>query len=338
MHSASYYKQLDNCTVQCHLCPHLCMIEDGSYGKCNTRENKDGKLYTKSYGVLSAISTDPIEKKPLYHFMPGSSILSIGSFGCNLTCNFCQNCEISQIDSKVLSHHPSRDPADIVHKAALHQDNIGLAYTYNEPTIYFEYMIQCAELIQNHGLKNVMVTNGYINRKPLETLLPLMDAFNIDLKSFRDDFYRKISGAQLKPVLKTIERISGSGCHMELTFLIIPGLNDTESEWKKMISWISDHCGKDTVIHVSRYFPRYQLKNPPTPIKTIQLFMDMAREKINFLYPGNTLDQLDSHTYCPDCHSRLIDRTYYHATVTGIDTSGQCRNCHSVIYGLFNKL
>jgi pyruvate formate lyase activating enzyme len=299
--------------------------------------NRDGKLFTESYGILSAISSDPVEKKPLYHFLPGSKILSIGSFGCNLTCDFCQNCEISQIDKKIFSLYSSRDPEDIVGKAKLHQNNIGLAYTYNEPTVYYEYMIDCAARIKEFNLYNVMVTNGYINAEPLDDLFPFMDAFNVDLKSFRNHFYVKRTGASLHPVLETIRRIARTERHLELTFLIIPDHNDDEEEWKEMLEWISDHCGKNTILHVSRYYPYYKMDKPPTPISTIRKFIDMAKERIDYVYPGNT-PQLDNHTYCPACGNLLIERFLYNSAVQGITPEGFCSSCKNEIVGVFKNV
>jgi pyruvate formate lyase activating enzyme len=287
--------------------------------------------------VLSGISNDPIEKKPLYHFFPGKPILSIGSFGCNLACDFCQNCEISQITPRLFEHHPVREPWDIVGKAIMHQGNIGLAYTYNEPSVYYEFMARCAVQIKEHGRYNVVVTNGYINQEPLEALLPSIDAFNVDLKSFREEFYRTRSRAKLRPVLDTIERIARSGVHLELTFLIIPGMNDSPEEWEDMIRWINATCGQDAILHVSRYFPRYKLRNPPTPVKTLQKFLDQAAGRINYLYPGNT-PLLESHTYCPGCRSLLIERNLYHSTIVGIGPDGCCTNCHATIHGVFKEL
>jgi len=336
MQEASFYKQLENRGVQCLLCPHGCILEPTQYGLCRTRINKNGKLYTESYGILSAISSDPIEKKPLYHFYPGRTILSIGSFGCNLSCDFCQNCEITQIDQKILSRHSHREPEDIVGKAALHRNNIGLAYTYNEPTVYFEYMIRCAALIKEQNLSNVMVTNGYINPAPLVQLIPYIDAFNVDLKSFRNLFYEKRSGASLAPVLESIRSIAKSEKHLELTFLIIPDLNDNDKEWEEMLKWISDHCGRDTVLHVSRYFPYFKMDKPPTPLSTIKRFIEMARERMDYVYPGNT-PQLDNHTYCPSCGNLLIERFLYNASVKGIGPAGSCSSCSKEIIGVFNK-
>jgi pyruvate formate lyase activating enzyme len=333
---ASYYKSLDHQTVQCELCPHLCTLETGQYGKCKTRVNKHGVLYTQSYGILSSISSDPIEKKPLYHFYPGSSILSIGSFGCNLSCDYCQNCEITQINERIFSQHPYREPEDMVNKARMHRNNIGLAYTYNEPTVYYEYMIKCAELLKKHQLSNVMVTNGYMNRAPLEGLLPYMDAFNVDLKSYRNLFYLKRSGASLDPVLHTIETISKSSKHLEITFLIIPDFNDSDDEWKEMIGWITDHCEKHTVLHVSRYYPYYKVFKPPTPLSSIQRFLDMAREKLDYVYPGNT-PQLESHTYCPSCGNMLIERFLYDAAITGLKADGTCSECNLKFHGILKN-
>lgn len=335
MHLASHYKTTLNQSVQCLLCPHKCTLIPGQYGKCNTRVNRDGRLISENYGVLSSISTDPVEKKPLYHFYPGRSVLSIGSFGCNLACDFCQNCEISQINPHILSHRPSRDPEDMVNKALLHRDNIGLAYTYNEPTIYFEYMLKCAVLIKEHQRSNIMVTNGYINEDPLREILPYMDAFNVDLKSFRNRFYSERSGATVQPVLNAIDRIAKSGSHLELTFLIIPGYNDTEDEWKELIQWITDHCGSDTILHVSRYFPKFKLNAPPTPLKTIEHFLEMARPEIRYVYPGNT-PQLNNHTFCPGCGNLLIERDLYRSTLLGISKDGFCFQCKLKIHGVFN--
>jgi len=337
MQEALYFKQLDNLEVQCLLCPHRCKAEPDQYGKCRTRVNRGGKLFTESYGILSAITSDPIEKKPLYHFQPGRNILSLGSFGCNMSCDFCQNCEISQIDQKIFSRHTSRDPEDIANKAVLLQNNIGLAYTYNEPTVYYEYMIKCAAFIKEFNLSNVMVTNGYINPEPLEELFPFMDAFNVDLKSFRNQFYVERSGASLHPVLESIKKIASSGRHLELTFLIIPDYNDDKEEWKDMINWISDNCGRETILHVSRYYPYFKMDKPPTPLNTIKEFLELARAQIDYVYPGNT-PQLDNHTYCPSCGNLLIERFLYDATIKGIGPGGYCTNCKKEIVGDYKNL
>jgi pyruvate formate lyase activating enzyme len=335
MYPASYYKNTVSRQVRCTLCPHNCVLLPGEIGKCHTRTNKGGKLFSMSYGLLSAISNDPVEKKPLYHFYPGSSILSIGGLGCNLTCDFCQNCNISQPDPEVFSQYPFREPEDMVQKALLHPNNIGLAYTYNEPTVYFEYMKNCAALLRNHGLKNVMVTNGFINQEPLKDLLEYIDAFNIDLKSFRNEFYQQRSSASLGPILDVIKTVVSSGVHMELTFLIIPGYNDTPGEWRDMIHWIEDNCGSETILHVSKYFPRHKLKSTPTPTQTMESFIETARERIHYVYPGNN-PQLGNNTYCPECASLLIEREVYLTSIKGLTPQGTCRFCQKQIKGVFN--
>ncbi|MFH0755784.1 MAG: AmmeMemoRadiSam system radical SAM enzyme [Bacteroidota bacterium] len=337
MHPASYYKNTVGLQVQCKLCPHACLLLPGQTGKCRTRVNRAGKLYSLSYGVLSAISRDPVEKKPLYHFLPGRSVLSIGSFGCNFRCDFCQNCNISQIEEDVFSRYPVRTPSDMVEKAQLYKDNIGLAYTYNEPATYFEYMLECASRLKEHGLMNVMVTNGYINKEPLEEILPFMDAFNIDLKSFRDEFYHKRSSAELKPVLDTIARVAGSVSHLELTFLIIPGHNDTEPEWRDMIRWIEENCGQDTILHVSKYFPRHKLRSSPTPTGTMKQFILAAKERIQYVYAGNN-PEIESHTFCPGCGSLLIEREMYHTRIPGLTGEGHCNHCNFKIKGVFKTM
>lgn len=337
MQDALFYRHIDNQSVQCLLCPHKCKIEPGQYGNCRTRKNEGGLLYAKNYGILSAVSVDPVEKKPLYHFYPGRDIVSIGSYGCNLSCDFCQNFEISQIDERILSRHAIRDPETIVNQAVLQANNMGLAYTYNEPTVYYEYMIRCAALIKQHNLSNVMVTNGYINPSPLEELISCMDAFNVDLKSFRNSFYKYRSGASLKPVLDTISRVARSGRHLELTFLIIPDHNDDEHEWKEMLKWISDHCGKETILHVSRYYPHYKMHEPPTPLSIIRRFLDMATDQLDYVYPGNT-PQLDNNSYCPVCGELLIERHLYDTTVKGIGPDGYCSRCNKKIIGVFNNV
>ena len=336
MYPASHYKEIVGHQVQCTLCPHRCKLQPGQYGKCHTRVNKGGNLYSLSYGVLSAISRDPIEKKPLYHFLPGRYILSIGGYGCNFRCDFCQNCGISQADETAFGLYPSRSPEDLVVKAVTEEHNIGLAYTYNEPTMYFEYMRDCASKVREQGLMNVMITNGYMNKEPLEEILTLMDAFNIDLKSFRNEFYRKRSAAELKPVLKTIERVARSDVHLELTFLIIPGQNDTEAEWIEMVNWINLYCGEDSILHVSKYFPRYRLRSSPTPTETMKRFIEIAREKIRYVYAGNN-PELPGHTFCPVCSSLLVERHQYSIRVPGLNGEGECMRCGTRINGVFKQ-
>ncbi|MGC9345101.1 MAG: AmmeMemoRadiSam system radical SAM enzyme, partial [Bacteroidales bacterium] len=257
MKEAKYYRQL-NGKVECRLCPHYCVINKGKYGICRVRRNEDGKLLTDSYGHIVARHMDPIEKKPLYHFYPGKRILSIGTPGCNLRCFFCQNCGISQTGSDSFSHLNMVYPDELVKTAKKEKNNIGIAYTYNEPTVYFEYMLDTARLAKKEGLQNVMVSNGFIAEEPLQELLSVIDAFNIDLKAFNDSFYKKFTKSSIYPVMDSLEKIHEGSKHLEITYLVIPGLNDDEREFENRIDWIYDNFGKTQVLHISRYFPNYQ--------------------------------------------------------------------------------
>jgi len=293
-----------------------------------------GKLYTHSFGLLSARSVDPVEKKPLYHFLPGRPVLSVGSYGCNLSCDFCQNHGISQFvpgAEQVTKRFP---PDNLVDEAEGIDGNIGLAYTYNEPVVFYEYMRECAIRVRERHMKNLVISNGYIEESPLRSLLPLVDAFNIDLKSFTENFYKSRCSARLSPVLRTISTIAESDAHLELTFLIIPGYNDHSGEWKKMLEWIRDNCGKDSILHVSRYFPRYKLDAKETSTGTMMQFTEMAREYLDFVYPGNA-PELDNNTRCPSCGSLQITRNGYHTESHVDKLNGSCSNCGSPLPGVF---
>ncbi len=287
MHEALYYEKKENKTVQCQLCPHLCIIKNGNRGICGVRKNIDGKLIAETYGRVSALQSDPIEKKPLYHFHPGEYILSVGSVGCNLHCLFCQNCEISQADFDEFPYFKEYSPDDIIKMAMDQPDNLGIAYTYNEPTVYYEFMYDIARQAKSHNLLNVAVSNGYINQKPLKDLLQYIDAFSIDLKGFTEYFYKKYTSSALEPVKKTIKTIKSHGKHVELINLIIPTLNDDKATFKKMLEWINKEIGTDTVLHLSRYFPRYKLTIPPTSIDTLKELKSIADEYLENVYLGN---------------------------------------------------
>jgi len=282
MKEAAYYEKLANKIVHCHLCPNECVIRDGKAGSCGVRINEGGKLYSAVYGKMTSMALDPIEKKPLYHYHPGEYILSVGTKGCNFHCAFCQNWSISQ-DRNV----PTEDitPKEIIEKAksAL---SFGIAYTYNEPFIWFEFVLETAKLARAAGLKNVLVTNGYVNIEPLEEMLPYIDAMNIDLKSIDEEFYKKICKGKLKPVLDVIKRAAKS-CHIELTNLIIPTLNDSENSIKRLVGWICDNVGRRTPLHLSRYFPCYKMNIPPTPVETLKAAERIAKEKLEYVYLGN---------------------------------------------------
>jgi pyruvate formate lyase activating enzyme len=280
---ASYYDKLSDGSVRCVLCPHLCHIAPGYSGFCRTRRNEGGRLHVLNYGQCTAVALDPIEKKPLYHFHPQSKILSLGSWGCNLTCRFCQNWQISQETPA----HETISPEQAVSLARqwVAHGNIGLAYTYNEPTVSYEFIRQTAPLIHKAGLYNVMVTNGYINEAPLKELLPFIDAWNIDLKSFTDDFYRTLCQGRLDAVRHTIE-LAALDSHVEVTTLIIPGQNDTPAEIAALARWLAS-LDERLPLHLSRYFPRYHLDTPPTPLATLAACAEAARSYLSYVHIGN---------------------------------------------------
>lgn len=282
MKEALYYEKIGNSRVRCRLCPNECVISDGNAGCCGVRVNIGGILYSEVYNKTTGMSLDPIEKKPLYHYHPGEQILSLGTKGCNLHCLFCQNAHISQESGALTQKITS---AQVIDKARFNK-SFGIAYTYNEPFIWYEFVIETARLARQNGLENVLVTNGYVNMEPLEEMLPFIDAMNIDIKSFDEDFYMKICAGRLKPILDVIKR-SARSCHVELTNLIIPTLNDSEGCIRKMVDWIYNNLGVDTPLHLSRYFPCYKMDLPPTPIETLKRAERIAKKKLKYVYLGN---------------------------------------------------
>lgn len=286
MERAMYWEKLQNRLVKCNLCPHHCTIAEGKTGICKVRKNIDGTLYSMNSSLISSIALDSIEKKPLYHFYPGSKILSIGSIGCNLNCPFCQNINISKDFENVQTF--KMDPDYIINKAISlkSEGNIGIAFTYNEPTVWYEAVLELAKRCKQNDLKTVMVTNGFISKEPLENLLPYIDAWNIDLKAFNENFYLKIVKGNLKNVLETIT-IASKSAHVELTTLIIPGENDSEDEMREEAKFIANI---DPVIplHISRFFPQYKMTDkPPTPVRTLERLKKIASEYLEHVYLGN---------------------------------------------------
>ncbi|MDQ7798697.1 MAG: AmmeMemoRadiSam system radical SAM enzyme [Candidatus Edwardsbacteria bacterium] len=316
---AKYYKKTGGDVVQCLLCPHLCRIAPGKAGLCRVRRNSDGILEALSYGQVVALAMDPIEKKPLFHFHPGKQILSTGPNGCNLDCQFCQNWEISQ--QEVPTEYV--EPQKLVDLAAK-SNSIGLAYTYTEPFIWFEYLLDACRLAHEKGLVNVLVTNGTVNREPLEELLPLIDAMNIDLKSMDAGFYKKTCRGDLQTVLDTIMTAHG-GCHIELTNLVIPGLNDSDQNFDDLVNFVKS-VDPLVPLHLSRCFPQYKTKIEPTPESTLIRFYDRALADLKYVYLGNVSLPGKEDTLCPQCGKVLIERRGYRTAITGIKNKN-CQNC-----------
>ena len=318
MVEARYYEKKEK-NVICRLCPQNCRIEPDSYGKCRIRKNVDGTLFAEGYGHTISLTNDPIEKKPIYHFHPGKDILSIGPNGCNLSCFFCQNWTISQSSVKTRFFSPE----DLI-KTAKKTRSIGIAYTYTEPLVWFEYLYDCARLAHEQGIVNVCVTNGYISPEPLDELLPHIDAMNIDLKSIRNKFYREQCGATLKPVLRTI-MTANALCHIEITNLIITGLNDSEEDITELVEWIAD-VDNEIPLHLSRYFPHYQCDAPLTPLETLIKAYEIASDRLTYVYIGNARIEGTSDTKCKRCGNILISRDGYSIRISGI-TNHKCSNC-----------
>jgi pyruvate formate lyase activating enzyme len=327
MHEALFYQKADGNVVKCLLCPWFCELKPGQTGVCKVRENIDGLLTTHVYNQVAALGTDSIEKKPLYHFFPGKNILSVGEVGCNLHCSFCQNHHISQCYAKNFNAFHAITSEQILKVAQNTGNNVGLAYTYNEPFTFYEFMFDMAKPAKEINLKNVVVSNGYINPEPLKEILPLIDAFNIDLKAFDNDFYTTFTKGRLEPVLETLQLIAANQNHLEITNLIIPGLNDDDKKFEEMVKWIAGELGPHIPLHLSRYFPQYQLVLPPTPIEKLHHLYAVAQHYLHHVYLGNVTDGKHNSTFCPNCHALLIERNRYVTTIVQPGFDGTCKIC-----------
>ncbi len=320
MREALFYGQREDGSVDCLLCPHHCHINREKVGSCRVRKNVAGTLYSLNYARVTSVAMDPIEKKPLYHFHPGTEILSLGTFGCNFRCPFCQNWQISQAEPSTQELSPQQAV-----ELAKRRNSVGIAYTYNEPIIWAEYVLDTAKLAQSEALKNVMVTNGFINAEPLAELLPFIDAFNIDLKSIEEGFYRKLCGGRLQPVLEAAVQ-ANKRAHVEVTHLIIPGHNDVDEQFHRLAGWVKENLGPSTPTHLSAYVPHYRLEAPPTPLETLQRACKIFREHLDHVYLGNVLVEDGSHTRCSKCGSLLIARRGYMIEMRGL-SEGRCQRC-----------
>jgi len=312
MKEARFYKKEED-IVRCKLCPHLCRIPAGSTGLCRTRKNIGGALYSLVYGKAASIQKDPIEKKPLYHFRPGSYALSFGTVGCNMMCSNCQNWQTSQADPEEVTI-PDFSPEEIV-KSAVDSGCKNIAYTYNEPTVFYEYMLDTARIARKKGLGNVLVSNGFISQEPLIELCKYIDAANIDLKAFNDRFYRDVCGSRLNPVLESLQTLNDNGVWLETTNLLIPGLNDDLKEIGAMCSWLRENVG-NVVLHFSRFFPQYRMQGTqPTQPETLVKARELAKRHLDFVYLGNIEINDSSSTACPACGEITIKREGYRTKI-----------------------
>ncbi|HZJ57886.1 MAG TPA: AmmeMemoRadiSam system radical SAM enzyme [Clostridia bacterium] len=321
MKEALFYTRAEGGKLRCLLCPNVCIIEEGDRGSCNVRVNMEGRLIAQGYGNISAIAMDPIEKKPLYHFYPGSNILSVGGLWCNLRCSFCQNWHIAHREGETQFISP-----ESLITMAKEYGSIGIAFTYNEPIINYEYILDTGILAADHNLKIVLVTNGYILPEPLEKLLPHIDAMNIDVKGFTEEYYREVCGGSLSPIKRAVELAAGH-CHVELTTLVVGGVNDGAQEMESLFRWIK---GIDPYIplHLSRYLPNYKMNLPGTEVETMMSLKALGDKYLNHIYLGN-MGGVDNNTYCPNCRELLIDRGHYRARAAGISQEARCSGCSS---------
>ncbi len=320
--------------IRCRLCPKCCRILPGQSGECRVRMNVEGELHSVTYGRPCSVHVDPIEKKPLFHFLPGTRILSIATVGCNLHCRNCQNWEISQANPEDL---PSYDlPPDQLAPLAVREHCPAVAYTYTEPLVYYEYTRDCCQAARAAGLRNVLVTAAYVNREPLAQLAPLVDAANVDIKALSDSFYREVCDATLQPVLTAIETLHAANVHLEITNLVIPTLNDTDALLTDLIRWVKDNLGVETPLHFSRFFPQHRMTHlPPTPTATLERARNLARaEGLHHVYIGNVASDDGDVTRCAGCQAVLIRRNHFAVTENRL-RNGACPDCVRPLAGVW---
>lgn len=335
MKEALLYEKLSNKDVRCNLCVHHCFIGEGKTGFCRVRENQDGVLYSLVYGQPIARHIDPIEKKPLFHFYPGSSAYSIATAGCNFRCLWCQNWEISQLPANQnLARGKEIYPQEIV--SAVQQSGCrSIAYTYTEPTVFFEYAYDVARLAKGVGLANVYITNGYMSKDMLEMFKPYLDGANVDLKAFRDETYRHYVGGRLQPVLDNLKYMKKMDIWLEVTTLIIPGVNDSAEELRDIAEFIADELSPDTPWHLSRFFPAYKMKAPVTPLTALEKAKEIGlKAGLHYVYEGNISDNESGNTYCPNCKKLLIRRSGF-SVLENFIQNGRCSYCNFKISGRF---
>jgi pyruvate formate lyase activating enzyme len=331
-----YWHALDDGKLQCDVCPRACKLHEGQRGLCFVRGRIDDRIVLTTYGRSSGFCLDPIEKKPLNHFLPGSSVLSFGTAGCNLACKFCQNWDISK--SREMDTLMDRASPIGIAEAAVASGARSVAYTYNDPTIFHEYAIDVAQACRERGIRNVAVTAGYVCAEPRAEFYRYMDAANVDLKAFTDEFYHKVTGSHLAPVLETLQYLKHeTSVWFELTTLLIPGLNDSEAELRAMTQWVVDKLGADVPMHFTAFHPDYKMQDiPATPSATLQMARRIARESgVRYAYTGNVHDSDGGSTWCPTCNQLLIERDWYRLGEWNLDATGNCSHCGTRVAGQF---
>lgn len=328
-----FYKKLSDLKVECGICPKKCRIADLERGFCGNKENRGGTYYTLVHSRPCAVHTDPIEKKPLFHCLPSSSAFSLATAGCNFECRFCQNWDIAQYRPEQVES--SYMPPAMIARLAREQSCQAIAYTYSEPTVFYEYMFDCAAEGQKAGVGSVMISNGFINEEPLRKLCKHLTAVKVDLKSFSETFYKEYCSGELAPVLKALQIVKETGVWLEIVVLIIPTLNDSTTEINDMVRWIQKNLGPDVPLHFTRFHPMYKIKNlPPTPVSTLETCYRSAREAgLNYVYIGNIPGHQAENTYCPRCRKMLIQRMSYAILQNNID-NGRC-SCGQPIPGIW---
>ncbi|MGB9724512.1 MAG: AmmeMemoRadiSam system radical SAM enzyme [Chloroflexia bacterium] len=335
MKEAILYEKLDEKAVRCNLCAHRCLIRDGHAGICGVRENREGVLYSRVYGRLVSMAVDPVEKKPLFHFYPGTGAFSIATVGCNFRCRFCQNADISQWPRERGEVVGEDVPPEVVVREAKRSRCRSIAYTYTEPTVFTEYAYDVAVLARKEGIANIYVTNGYMTPEMLDFFHPYLDAANVDLKSFRDDFYKKQCGARLQPVLKALKKMVAQGIWVEVTTLIIPGLNDGEEELREIADFIRTELGPQYPWHISRFYPHYQMQDrPPTPVQTLHRAREIGYSAgLRYVYEGNVPGAGGEDTLCPQCGRPVIRRWGFTVLEYAL-RDGHCAHCGGKIDGV----
>jgi len=336
LHEAMLWEPGEDRSVRCELCGHRCVIAEGKYGVCRVRQNVAGTLRTHSYGAVVAFNVDPIEKKPLFHFLPGTRSLSVAAAGCNFQCDFCQNWQISQSPpTGKVAGGQAISPVQIV-AAAVNYDCASISYTYTEPTVFFELAYETARLAREKGLRNCFVSNGYMTPRAVEAIAPHLDAINVDLKAFRDETYRRVMKARLAPVLTCLKALVAAGIWVEVTTLVVPGMNDSPAELRDIAGFIAGELGAGVPWHVSRFHGDYKMTSAPsTPIETLRKACEIGAEAgLKYVYCGNATGSSDERTYCPACRAVLIDRFGF--TVRSIALrDGKCGSCAEPIEGVW---